>query len=111
MVRQVSGFEICPVSDPVASGGSPSVRLGCSEVDAKRPELCGARLLRCTREHIGTPGDLESLEARRFDCRLELCFQQSAGDSALPEIDVALGGVGHGLLHEDVADLKAAARS
>ena len=99
------------ILSPEASDGLSNVWLRCSEVDAERSKLCGARLLRCTREDVGTPGDLESIEPRCFDRGLELCFQQSAGDSALPEVDVSLGGVGHGLLHEDIADLKATAWS
>ena len=50
-----------------------------------------ARLLRRSREHIRAPCDFEALEPGRFDRRLKLCLQQSAGDSALPEVDIALG--------------------
>src|SRR5690349_23637187 len=37
---------------------------------------------------------------------MKLCFQQSTGDSALPEIDVALAGGAHRFLDQDVADLQ-----
>ena len=86
-------------------------RPGCLEVDAERSEFGGARLLRRAREHIATPGDFKPFEAGRLDSHLELCFQQSAGDSALPEVDVALGRVGHRLFHENVAELKTAANA
>jgi hypothetical protein len=41
---------------------------------------------------------------------VKLCIQQSAGDSALPEIDVSFAALRDRFLHEDVADLKATAR-
>jgi len=94
--------------EPLGAGHVGVVPL---EVDAERSELCRAGLLRRSREHVGSPGDGEIREPGRENDRFELCFQQSAGDSVLPEIDVALGRVGHGLLDEDVADLEAAARS
>ena len=45
-------------------------------------------------EDGSAPGDLEVAEARLGDHRSELCFQQSAGHSALPQVDVALGAIG-----------------
>ena len=40
-----------------------------------------------------------------------LCFQQSAGNSAGPEVDVALALLAHRLLDRDVGELDAAARA
>jgi hypothetical protein len=59
-------------------------RLPCSEVDSQRAELRGARGLWGVRVDVSTPGDLEFDKAcGNYRC-LELCIQQSAGDSALP---------------------------
>jgi hypothetical protein len=85
-------------------------RLSRPEVDPDRAELRGVRCLRRTAEDIRAPGDLEVHESRRDDRRLELCLQQSAGDSPLPEVDVALRAVADRLLDEDVADLQSASR-
>ena len=76
-----------------------------SEVDAERTEARCRRLLRRAVEHLVSPSDLEIFEPGCFDHRFELCFQQSTGDSALPQIDVLLGAIRHSLLHHDVADL------
>ena len=75
------------------------------EIDSESAKASRRGLLRSTGEDLVSPGDLEPLETGRFDYRLELCFQQSAGDSALPQIDILLGSVRHGFLHHDVADL------
>lgn len=80
--------------------------LTSAEVDTDRAELRGARRLRGAAEDIGAPRDLESHEPGSHDRGLELRFQQSAGDSTLPEIDVALGGHRNGFRDEDVADLQ-----
>ena len=80
-------------------------RLPRPEVDADRAELRGVRCLRRAAEDVCAPSDLELNEACRDDRRLELCLQQSAGDSPFPEVDVALRAVTNGLLDENVADL------
>lgn len=41
---------------------------------------------------------------------MKLCFEQSARDSPLPQIDVALRGIRNGLRHEDVGNLQTTAR-
>ena len=85
-------------------------RLPCSEVDSQRAELRGARGLWGARVDVSTPGDLE-IDKPGGDHRcLELCIQQSAGDSALPQVDVLFSLFRHCFLNEDVAYLKAAAR-
>ena len=81
-----------------------------SEVDSDGTEARRARLLRCVAENFLPPGNLETLEIRRDNRRLELCFQQSAGDSPGPEVDTLLGFLVHRLLHEDVGELQSSAR-
>ena len=78
------------------------------EVDPFRAELRGAPGLRGAGEDVRTPRDLEPDEPGRDDRRVQLRFQQSTGDSPLPEIDVAFRALGEGLLHEDVGDLESA---
>lgn len=85
-------------------------RLSCAEIDSNGAELRGARRLWRAGEDLGAPGDLEIDEPRRDNRCLKLCIQQSAGDSALPEIDVSFAFVRNCFLHEDVANLKATAR-
>ena len=82
-------------------------RLSCAEIDSNGGELRGTRRLWRAGEDLGAPGDLEIHEPGRNDRCLKLCVQQSAGDSALPEIDVSFAFVRNCFLHEDVADLKA----
>jgi hypothetical protein len=79
------------------------------EVDPVGAELVGARCLGGAVEDGSLPCDLETLEPGSRDLGLELCFQQSAGDSAGPEVDVLLGSVRDLLLHHDVGDLQPAA--
>jgi hypothetical protein len=85
-------------------------RLPRSDVDPERAELRGARRLGRVRVDVDAIGDLESHEAGGDDRRPKLCLQQSAGDSALPQIDVAFRFVAEGLLHQDVAELQPPAR-
>jgi hypothetical protein len=76
-----------------------------AEIDTEGAKAGGRGLLRRAIEYFGPPGQLEVLETARDDNRFQLCFQQSAGDSALPQIDVPLGTIRYRLLHHDVADL------
>ena len=87
-----------------------TLRTTRAEVDPYRPELCRARRLRRLGVDIHACGDLDIHESGGDDRRLKLCFLQSARDSAFPQIDVAFGFVADGSLHENVADLKTAAR-
>jgi hypothetical protein len=59
-------------------------RLLRAEVDSKCTELRRATCLRRVRVHIDARRDFESDKAGSDDRRVELCFQQSTGDSALP---------------------------
>lgn len=81
-----------------------------AKIDPDGAELRRARRLRRSAEHVRAPRDLESHESSRHDRGVQLCLQQSAGDSALPEIDVSFRARRDGLLDEDVTDLKTAAR-
>jgi hypothetical protein len=55
--------------------------------------------LRRAFEYVSLPRDREVLESGFFDNGLKLCFQQSAGDSPGPELDLILGGLRDLLLH------------
>ena len=70
------------------------------------PKVRRARVLRCVAKNFLPPGNLETLETRRANRRLELCFQQSAGDSPSPEVDLLLGFLVHRLFNEDVGELQ-----
>tara|TARA_B100000446_G_scaffold136146_1_gene128459 strand:+ start:3284 stop:3451 length:168 start_codon:yes stop_codon:yes gene_type:complete len=48
---------------------------------------------------IATPGDFEILKPSFGKLARKLCFQQSAGDSTSPEVDVPLGTFQNGLVH------------
>jgi hypothetical protein len=76
-----------------------------AEVHAERSEIRGVLVLRCAAEDIRSPRNLDLVETAFSQERDQLCFQQSAGDSASPQIDVAFRGLRHRLLHDDVADL------
>jgi hypothetical protein len=55
-----------------------------AEVHAKGPEGRRALVLRRTAENVGAPRNLDLVETAFSQKRDELCFQQSAGDSASP---------------------------
>ena len=78
-------------------------------VDPYGAERRGARRLRGTVEDLFAPGDLEVLEACASNHCLELCFQQSTGNSPGPQIDIVLGASRDLPRNQDVADLDAAA--
>ncbi len=84
-------------------------RLTCAEVDAYCPEFCGATGLRHATEDVRLPGDLEVNKSCSHDRGLEFCFQQSAGNSARPQIDLLFCVLWHRLLHQDIPDLEATA--
>jgi hypothetical protein len=82
-------------------------RLGRSERDALGAERRGAGGARRPRERVPSLGaEIEVDKPRALDYRAGLCFQQSTRNSASPQVDVLLGGVGHGLLDDDVGDLE-----
>lgn len=85
-------------------------RFSRAEVDSQRAELRRARRLGRPGIDLGAPGDLKIDETRRDYGCLELCIQQSAGDSTLPEVDVLLALLRHRFLYDDVADLKTTVR-
>ena len=85
-------------------------RLARPDVDAERAEAGGAARLWGTAEDIGAPGDRKIDEASGDDRRPELCFQQSAGNSASPEVDLVFGTLRHCPLDQNVAKLQASAR-
>ena len=82
----------------------------CPKVDAQCAKLCRAGLLRGTAANILPPCNLEIGKACILNNRFELCFQQSASDSASPEVDSLFRCLRHDLLHEDVTDLESPVR-
>jgi hypothetical protein len=61
-----------------------SAALPRAEVHTERSELCGALVLWSAAENIRAPRNLDVVEAGFSEERDQLCFQQSAGDSAGP---------------------------
>ena len=59
-------------------------RLRSPEIDSLRAESCGAGFLRRAVEHVLSPRDLEAREAAGLYELLQLCLQQSTGDSTGP---------------------------
>ena len=85
-------------------------RLACAEVDAHRPEFCGATGLRSATEDVHSLRDLDVNETGGHDRGLQFCFQQSTGNSAGPQIDLLFRVLRHRLLHQDIPDLQAPLR-
>jgi hypothetical protein len=61
--------------------------------------------LRRATKDIGLPSDFEIHKTGGYDRSLELCFQQSAGNSARPQIDLTFGTLRNCLLDQNIADL------
>ena len=59
--------------------------------------------------YIATPDNLEILEPGFRKFIGQLCLQQSTGDSTGPRVDVSLGAVRDGFVHQDIGDLQAPA--
>lgn len=71
-------------------------------------ELGGVGLVFAAREHVNLVRHDDIDEAGQRQDLAPLCIQQSAGNSATPEVDVVFRVLGHLLMHEDIADLDAA---
>ena len=84
--------------------------LDTPERDAARVEVLGVRLVRGAGEDIDLSAPANVREADVVQHPMPLCFQQSTGYSAGPEVDVVLGVLGHLLVNDDVGDLETAAR-
>jgi hypothetical protein len=80
-------------------------RSASSEVDAQSAKVASTAFLRCSTEDVGPPRYLKVHKFGLNNDHVKLYFQQSAGNSASPEIDLVLGALWHRLLHQDVADL------
>ena len=81
------------------------IRFAGPEVDAQSAKVTGTAFLRCSTEDVGPPVYLKVHKSGLNHDHLKLCFQQSAGNSASPEIDLVFGALWHRLLHQDVDDL------
>src|SRR5215218_5576921 len=86
-----------------------AARLAGPEVYPQGPVVSRAAGLRGAAEDVLAPGDLEPDETGGHDRDLELCLQQSPGYSPGPEVYLAFGALGNGLLYQDVPDLQTAA--
>ena len=86
------------------------IRFDPGNCDAARVELLGVGLMLRAGEHVDLGSPSNVLEAGAGKDPLPLCFQQSTGNSARPEVDVILRLLRHFLVYDDVADLEAAAR-
>ncbi len=60
----------------------------CPKGNPQRTDAGRARLMRRTAEHVYSQGDLKLDKAGCHDRGFELCFQQSAGNSPRPQVDV-----------------------
>jgi hypothetical protein len=87
----------------------PSGCFPSAEVDAHGAKGCGTGLLRGTAEYITTPGDFKVVKPGRQDNRFKLCVQQSASNSARPQINLSLCFFRDGLLNQDISDLYSSA--
>jgi hypothetical protein len=85
-------------------------RFSRSEVDSQGAKVCCAGRLRRIIKDIGLPSDFEIDKTGGYDRSLELCFQQSAGNSARPQIDVTFGTLWNCFLDQDIADLQTTTR-
>ena len=81
--------------------------LSRAKVDALGSKVGGAGFLGCAAENLGPPRDLEIDEPGVLYQGLELCFQQSAGDSTSPQVDDLFGFLGNGYVYQDVPYLEA----
>lgn len=80
-----------------------------AEVDSDRAEGGGAACLRRVGKDIRLPRNLKIDETDPFDLSLQLCFQQSPGDSASPEVDLSLCSLRNRFRDQDVSHLQSAA--
>jgi hypothetical protein len=76
---------------PSLSSGivEPTSRSGGEQIHTADSVPAGGAFLGRSGETVESRDDVRSLEAGRRERRHELCFQQSAGNSTGPEIDVA----------------------
>ena len=86
------------------------VRFHSGDGDAPGLKLFGVGLVFRTGKHVDLCSPTDVLEAGSHKDPLPLCFQQSTGNSARPEVDVILRLLRHFLVYDYVADLEAAAR-
>jgi hypothetical protein len=66
-----------------------TARADGGEVDTVHPITPGRPLLGRAGEAVESSDHPDFLESRRFERVDELCFQQSAGDSTSPQVDIA----------------------
>ncbi len=86
----------------------PVFWFACAEIDPQGAEIGGTAGLGRAIKHVGTPGDLKVHKPGGYDCELQLCFQQSTGNSTGPELNIAFSAFRNRFLHQDVTDLQPA---
>ena len=79
-------------------------RLARLEVDAHGTEIGCAAFLWGAAEDVLAPCNFKIDESGHHDRYLQLCFQQSAGNSAGPEIDLPFSAVRDLSFHQNVGD-------
>ncbi len=77
------------------------------KLNSNGSKLACTRRLRCASENFSFPGDFKVGESCSDDRRFELCFQQSAGNSARPKINFPLCLLRHFAINHDVCNLQA----
>ncbi len=117
--RRWDGFWVrVSTSAEPTSYRSGSARSGVAGLDsgleapvacAQRPERRRAGLLSGAAEHIAVQADFKVFKPGSLHKGPKLCFQQSAGDSASPQVYVFLRRIWNGFLDNDIADLHPAA--
>ena len=81
------------------------------KIYSDRAKRARARRLRCTVENLRLPGNFKVGKASSDDRRLKLCFEQSAGNSARPQINLSLCPLRNRPGDKDIGDLKPSTRS
>ncbi len=74
--------------------------------DPQDTELCRRSLQFRLTEDFSSPRDFKSLKTRLPDLLFQLCFQQGAGNSACPQVDVVLSPFRDRFAHQDIGDLQ-----
>lgn len=85
-------------------------RFSSSICDSKNAKLHSCILLRGIVEDLTAPGDFEIDKTADFHPVHQLRFQQSAGNSTCPQVNIVLGSIRNWLGHQDICNLEAPSR-
>lgn len=92
------------------TGARSSFGLERPKGHAHRAKESRIRFLRCITIDVAAPGDFKSFKTGLKYFLRELCFQQSASNSAGPQLNLSFGAFGERLRHENVSALQPATR-